>query len=98
MKEKCPECGSSDIVPDLIVYADEENSGIKAVYVRMIEPEPAKRPFVWIPKDVKAGFRASVCGSCGYTRFYTVNNATLLDAHKKGYKSQEYKTNIISPL
>lgn len=92
---KCPECGSSEIIPDLIVYTDEENVGIKLLNVRLIEPEPTNRPFIWIPKDVKTGFRASICGDCGYTRIYTKYHAELLDAHKKGYKSREYISGVL---
>lgn len=67
MMSKCPECGSTEIVPDLIVFADEAAVGQRPVHVSLKEPEPAKRPFMWIPKDVSTGFRAAICGGCGYT-------------------------------
>lgn len=97
MTTQCPECGSNEIIPDLIVFSDEENTGIKPIHVRMVEPEPANRPFIWIPKDVKTGFRATICGSCGYTRFYTKYHAELLDVHKRGYKSAQYLAGILPP-
>lgn len=97
MTTKCPECGSSEIIPDLVVFCDEENTGIKLLNVDLNEPEPPNRPFIWIPKSLKTGFTASICGSCGYTRFYTKAHAQLLDAHKKGYKSQKYLAGVLPP-
>ena len=91
----CPECGSNEIVPNLIVFADEALSGLHPPYVQLIEPEPAKRPFVWSPKTAATGFRAAVCGECGYTRFYATNHAELLKAHKQGYASQQFVMNIL---
>lgn len=97
MMKKCPECGSTEIVPDLIVFADEALVGQHPPYVSLIEPEPEKRPFIWMPKSVSTGFRAAICGSCGYTQFYTKYHAEILDAHKKGYISQKYDMSILPP-
>ena len=96
MINTCPECGSTDIVPDLLVFSDESLSGGHPPYVKVIEPEPEKRPFIWSPKSVATGFRAAICGSCGYTRFYTRNYAEILEAHKKGYISQPVILKILS--
>src|SRR5262245_48715487 len=98
MMTKCPQCGSRDIVSDLIVFADEATVGQNPPYVKLIEPEPAKRPFIWMAKDVKAGFRAAICGACGHTEFYTRQHAEILEAHKKGYTNQTYGLNIIPNL
>jgi predicted nucleic-acid-binding Zn-ribbon protein len=98
MMTKCPECGSTDIVPDLIVFADAATSGQNPPYVKLVEPEPAKLPFIWMPKDVKAGFRAAICGACGHTQFYTKQHAEILEAHKKGYTNQTYGLKIIPNL
>jgi predicted nucleic-acid-binding Zn-ribbon protein len=87
---KCPECGSTEIVPELLVFADEALTGQHPPYVELVEPEPAKRPFIWVPKTVASGFRAEVCGECGYTRFRASNHPELLKAHKQGYASQKY--------
>src|SRR5690348_14279440 len=95
MMTKCPECGSSEIVPDLIVYADSSGTGQNPPYVKLMEPEPAKRPFVWMPKDVRTGFYAAICGACGHTEFYTKRHAQILEAHKKGYKNEAYSLDII---
>jgi predicted nucleic-acid-binding Zn-ribbon protein len=95
MLKACPECGSTDIVPDLLVFADEALAGQHAPYVRLIEPEPGKRPFIWKPQSVATGFRAAICGACGYTRFYTKNYAEILEAHKKGYTSQQSTMKIL---
>ena len=88
MMTKCPECGSSDIIPDLPVNTDAANPNHKPAYVKLIEPRPAERPSMWIPQEVKTEFHAAICGACGLTRFYSKRHAELLDAHKKGYISQ----------
>jgi predicted nucleic-acid-binding Zn-ribbon protein len=98
MMKQCPECGSTEIIPDLLVFADEAASGQHPPYVSLKEPKPAKVPFIWIPKTVSVGFRAAVCGACGYTHFYTKQHAALLDAYKKGYTSQQYALSTILPM
>jgi predicted nucleic-acid-binding Zn-ribbon protein len=95
--KSCPECGSTDIIPDLLVFADEVLSGMHAPYVKLVEPKPVKPPFIWSPKSVATGFRAAVCGACGYTSLYTTHHAELLDAYRKGYTSQT-QTQSILPL
>ncbi len=84
----CPVCGSSEIVPDLLVFSDEALSGQHSPYIKLVEPEPVKRPFIWTPKTVATGFRAAICGDCGYTQFYTTHHAEILEAYQKGYRSQ----------
>ena len=96
MTKACPECGSTEVIPDLLVFADESLAGKHPPYVKLVQPKPEKVPFIWSPKSVAAGFRASVCGACGYTRFYTKNLADLLEAHKKGFTSQEYGLTILA--
>ena len=88
MMTECPECGSSDIIPDLLVNTDAANPNHKPAYVKLLEPPPADHPSMWIPLEVKSEFHAAICGSCGFTRFYSKNHARLLEAHKKGYTSQ----------
>ncbi|MEW5940057.1 MAG: hypothetical protein AB1750_10370 [Chloroflexota bacterium] len=95
MTNTCPECGSTEIVSELLVFSDEALLGQRPPYVELIEPEPAKRPFIWSPKTAASGFRAAVCGSCGYARFYATNHAELLQAHKQGYASQKYVMSIL---
>jgi predicted nucleic-acid-binding Zn-ribbon protein len=95
MMTKCPDCGSSEIVPDLIVYTDEATSGQIPAYVKLVEPEPAKRPFIWMPQAVKTGFRAAICGACGHTQFYTKYHTEILDTYKKGYVGQPYSLGIV---
>ena len=90
MLKQCPECGSTEIILDLLVYTDEALSGERPPYVSLLEPEPSKRPFVWMPKSVSTGFRAAICGACGHTLFYTQHQTEILEAHKKGCKSQTY--------
>ena len=88
MMTKCPECGSSDIIPDLLVNTDAANPNHKPAYAKLIEPPPAERPAMWIPQEVKTEFHAAICGACGYTRLYAKHHTELLEAHKKGYTSQ----------
>jgi predicted nucleic-acid-binding Zn-ribbon protein len=97
MMTSCPECGSSEIVTDLIVFAGVAPSGQQLVYVSLQEPPPAKQPFIWSPKEVVTGFRAAICGGCGYTRFYTKQYKEILDAHQKGYTSQRRSQAVIIP-
>jgi len=85
---KCPECGSSDIVSGLSVLTEETTSGGRPAYVNLVEPAPAKKPFMWIAQEVKSEFQASVCGNCGLTRLSAKNHEEILEAHKKGYASR----------
>jgi predicted nucleic-acid-binding Zn-ribbon protein len=88
MMKPCPECGSTEIVEDLPVFSDPLLGGQQPPYVQLAEPKPEKTPFLWSPKTVTTGFLAAICGSCGYTRFYSKNYAAILEAHKNGYKSR----------
>ena len=98
MTKPCPECGSTDVVADLLVFADEALGGLHPPYVQLLEPAPEKKPFVWIPKSVASGFRAAVCGACGYTRFYARQHAQLLEAQKKGYASRQFVLQNVLPM
>jgi hypothetical protein len=95
--EKCPECGSTEIINDLTVFAGEAPSGQKIIYVSMQEPPPEKQPFIWSPKSVSSGFHASICGTCGLTRFYASLNRELLEAQQKGYKGLKASKVVIIP-
>jgi len=88
MLTKCPECGSSDIIPDLHVNTDAANPNHKPAYVKLIEPPPVDGPAGFIPLEVKSEFHAAICGSCGYTRFYSKTHTEMWEAHNKGYTSQ----------
>ena len=90
MMTTCPECNSTEIVSELLLFADEALGGLHPPYVQLVEPKPAKAPFIWIPKMASTGFRAAVCGACGYTRFHATNHAEILKAHKEGYASRQY--------
>ena len=97
MIDKCPECGSSEIVKDLVVFAGEAPSGQKLLYISLQEPLPEKKSFIWNPKEVVSGFRAAICGDCGYTRFYTKQFKEILEAYKKGYTSLKRSNIVIIP-
>lgn len=89
MMQKCPECGSSEVISDLIVFADQELAGQIPVYVQLTEPKPEKAPFLWLPKTAESGLRAAVRGECGCTRFYATKHAELLQARKQGFVPRE---------
>jgi hypothetical protein len=94
----CPECGSTDIIPDLLVFSGEAQVGQHPPYVCLVEPMPEKRPFIWTPKTVATGFRAEICGACGFTRFYTKYHTEISEAHKKGYTSMQFALKDTLPL
>jgi predicted nucleic-acid-binding Zn-ribbon protein len=89
MNTPCPECGSVNVISDLYVFSGEAPINDAGVYVSMVEPEPAGRPFIWAPKSTVTGFFAVVCGDCGYTRFYTKRHAELLKAARQGYTGEK---------
>ena len=84
MMKQCPKCNSDEIISQLSVRGGEGHPS----YVSVIEPDPEKKPFVWIPKSEQSHFRADVCGACGYTEFYAENHKALNEGRKKGYRSQ----------
>lgn len=88
MMKKCSECGSTEIISDLIVYAPGTKMGAQPIFVALVEPEPQNRPFVWKPQSITTGFRAAICGECGHSELYTEHYSDLLAAHKKGFKSK----------
>ncbi len=79
----CPKCGSNEVFSGMNVHGGEGHPP----YVSIIEPEPEKRPFVWLPKNAQSHFRANVCSACGYTEFYAENYKALNEGLKKGYRS-----------
>lgn len=56
-------------------------------YVMISEPEPANRPFIWMPKFERSYLTASVCGSCGYTELNTPNYKEMNEVYKKGFRN-----------
>ena len=97
MMTQCPECGSTEVIHDLVVFAGAAPTGQSIVYIALQEPAPEKKPFVWSPKTVAAGFRAAICCSCGYTQFYTKHFKEILEAHKMGCASQKSSPVVIIP-
>jgi len=98
MIQTCPECGSNEIVSELLVFSGDAATSERPPYVKLVEPEPAKRPFIWMPKMVTTGFRAAMCGGCGYTRFYSKHHREILEAHQKGYASPDYPLKNVLPM
>ncbi len=79
----CPKCGSNEILAELRLHGGEGHP----TYVDITQPEPANRPFIWLPKSEQSQFAAYVWGRCGYTEYYAVNYKALNEGRKKGYKS-----------
>ena len=77
MMSKCPQCGSTEIISDLIVLTVVEASR-GTLFVALVDP--AKKG-----ERVEVGFRAAICGGCGHSEMYTRYPQDVLDAHKKGY-------------
>src|SRR4030095_5206480 len=90
MMKACPDCGSTEIVSELLVFSGDATTNERPPYGKLVEPRRANVPSIWLPKSVATGFRAAICGACGYTRFYTKNHAEILEAHRKGYTSPDY--------
>lgn len=77
MMTHCPKCDSTEIVSDISVFANVGGrSG--AVFVSLVDPSGKG-------ETVSGGFRADVCGKCGYTEFYSKKASALLEAHNKNY-------------
>ena len=79
----CPKCGKDEIMSEIPVVG---GNGYPPK-VKIVEPEPEKHPFIWVPGQVDSQFRANICGACGYTEFYATNYKELNEGWKKGFKS-----------
>lgn len=88
MMTQCPECGSNDIIPDLLVNTDAASPNHKPTYVKLLEAPPEDRPAGWIPLEAKTTFHAAICGVCGFTRLYSKHHAEMWAAYQKGYIGQ----------
>ncbi len=77
MMTQCPQCGSKDIIPDLIVLARVAGDAGQ-IGVTMEHPKGKDEP-------ASVGVRVAVCGACGHAELYTRFPKDLLDAYKKGY-------------
>lgn len=84
MMTQCPKCGSNEILHELNIRGGEGHPP----YVDIVEPEPAKRPFIWMAQSAQSHFRADICGACGYTEFYAENFKAMNEGYKKGYRSK----------
>ena len=80
----CPKCGSNEILTELRIRGGQSHPP----YVDISEPEPANRPFIWVPKSEQSQFTAYVCGGCGYTEFYAVNYKAMNEGYKQGHRSK----------
>jgi hypothetical protein len=79
MMEKCPACGSTEVIPDLIAFTGDRN--VNHLFVNLV-PQKGQRG-----DDVSIGFRIDVCGICGHAELHTKYPNDLLEAYKKGYKT-----------
>jgi len=82
MMTQCPQCGSNEIIPDLVLFGNEIPSC--QAFVSLVDPHPhhAQEGFA-------AGVRVAVCGGCGHIEIYTNWNKELLEAYKKGLVTEK---------
>ena len=81
MMTQCPECGSSEVIPDVFVFTKAALAGSNEVnYVVLEDPTRQGQP-------VTSGLRAAICGKCGHVEFFN-RYAAELQAHKQGYVSR----------
>lgn len=83
MMTECPKCGATEIVQDLLLLAGYGDEPGNLAYVGMV-PEGKG-------ETIEVSFRIDVCGNCGYSEMRTKFYADLLEASKKGYRSQEMR-------
>lgn len=57
-------------------------------FVQIVEHQPGKLPFTWVPKIIQNEFASNVCGACGYTEFQAIKHEELKEERKKGYESK----------
>ncbi len=80
----CPECGLIDIIPGLDVIVAESTAEKHTLQVVLEEPEPKNHAFFWMPRSVRSGLRAEICGVCGNTQLYAKQPSELLQVHNEG--------------
>ena len=80
MMDECPKCGSTEIMPDLVLWTNYD-SDRHITYVALDNPKK-KRDFI------EVGFRADVCGACGCTEMHTNSFSELRAAWNNGFKSR----------
>ncbi len=81
MMTQCPKCGSTEVIPDLILFSAAAGD---LGTTRVVMTDPSGKG-----ESVRVGFRADICGNCGYAEIYTKYASDLLDAHKKGYLTRK---------
>lgn len=81
MMNECPKCGSTDIVPDLVLWTNFD-SDRHITHIAFDNPEKKR-------DAVEIGFRIDVCGNCGYAEMHTNSQSVLLEAWKNGFKARE---------
>jgi hypothetical protein len=81
VSEKCPECDSSDVIPNVPV-STLVNTGYGGTQLMVTV---AENPEAMIFKHKHLGvIVARVCGQCGLVRLFAHNPQELLAAHTKG--------------
>lgn len=78
-----PKCQSRKVIDRLRLLDSDGHPP----FVRRQEPEPEKRPFLWMRKKATSHFQAYVCGECGYTEFNAINFEELNEGRKNGFRS-----------
>lgn len=78
----CPKCGSTEIMPEVRIFARRPGNLKHDLQVQVFE-----RPDALIFKEAHFGvLKARVCGRCGSVELYASNPQGLWAAHQKGQK------------
>ncbi len=75
MMTKCPDCGSTEILSDLVVFGGYQDNNIRLI---MVDPKKKGESVVY-------GIRAALCCGCGHVDLYTKYYKEFVEAKNKGY-------------
>jgi NAD-dependent SIR2 family protein deacetylase len=76
MMTQCPQCGSNEIIPDLVLFGNEVPS--YQAFVSLVDPHPHHTQ-----EGFAAGILVAICGACGHIKMFTNWNKELLEEYKK---------------
>ena len=81
MKNKlCPKCSSQEIVPNIEIR-DYDASSYRPLSLTVDLPRP-NDTFIY-KGSASSEIRAWMCGSCGYTEFYSLKHYEILSAYRQ---------------
>jgi hypothetical protein len=88
MKEKCRQCGSEKIIPEVFIMDRGDSNATHPLQVRV-----QGKPQAWVFKDSLYGqLTARICGACGHTELRVKNPSDLYDKYLQALESEEMTT------